>query len=132
MSVAPASATDRCTGSARPLDVSTEPCDDATSSTLNGGSVGTASSNVPSSWKHESVSSMPVSVPTPAWGRTSSETRRDSRGTFGPILTGLTLPPAPRRRDRELDNENTEVEMTVETPTFVERAIADLAACHGG
>jgi SAM-dependent methyltransferase len=75
---------------------------------------------------------MPVSVPTPASGRTSSETRRGSRGTFGPILTGLTLPPAPRRRDRDLDNENTEVEMTVEAPTFVERAIADLAACHGG
>ena len=73
-------------------------------------SVGTASSNVPSSGKDESVSYMPVRLPIVASGSASSETRRGSRraarvvdGTFEPFLDSLTLPPRGPSGDRDLD-----------------------------
>ena len=45
----------------------------------NGGLDGTASSKLPSRGKHESVSYMPLSVPTAASGSTSSETCNGGR-----------------------------------------------------
>jgi SAM-dependent methyltransferase len=58
-------------------------------------------------------------------------------GTFEPILTGPTLPPASADGDRVLkaENKDTEVEMAVSertTEAFVERALGDLAASYGG
>ncbi len=111
---------------------------------MNGDVEGTASSKLPSSGNDESVSNMPVRLPTAASGRTSSETRRGSRwldrlfgGTFEPILRSLTLPPYLYSRDPELDieNQDTEVGMAVQersTEAFVGQVMTDLAACHGG
>jgi hypothetical protein len=110
MSVVPASAIERSTGRLMPLAVGTAPRDAATSSTANGDVEGTEPSNVESSGKHESASSMPVTLPTVASGRASSETRsgprgviRASGGTFEPILTGLPLPIVHVDRDRVLN-----------------------------
>lgn len=60
-----------------------------------------------------------------------------SGGTFEPILTSLTLPPraATAIVTWTVQTGTREVEMQVEertTEAFVERAIADLAACYGG
>ena len=111
---------------------------------MNGGSRGSASSNVARSGKLESVSSIPARPPTEASGRTSSETCSGSRrsvrasaGTFGPILAGLTLPRARRDRDRDMAVE-TRTRRTkcqsqeTTTEAFVGRALADLAATYGG
>ena len=111
MSVAPGSTIDLWTGTERPLAVATVPSDAATSSTTNGGSAGTASSNVPSSGKHESASYMPVRLPIVASGSASNEMRRGSRrvvlvvdGTFEPFLGSLTLPPPRRNGNRYLES----------------------------